>query len=79
MSAQTIPAEAHNDPGPQSADTQSYRQVLHDLITMGADLARVLHGHATAQAPQQAAAHPTHPPPAPGATHEISLACRALT
>ena len=69
MSAHAIPAEAHNDPGPHApgprdADTQGYRQVLHDLIHLGADLARCLHGQATAHVAQQAAA-----PPAQPATH----------
>ena len=64
MFAQAIQAEPHDDPGPHDADTQGYRQVLHDLIAMGADLARFLHGHAAAQAAPQAVAHPTHPAPA---------------
>ena len=74
MSAQAIPAEACNDPGPHGpgphgpgphdADAQGHRRVLNDLIAMGADLARFLHGQAAAHAAQQAAA-----PPAQPATH----------
>ena len=43
---------------------QGYQQVLRDLIAMGADLARLLHAQAAAQAPQPAAPHPAQPPPA---------------
>jgi len=57
------------DPGPQAAETELYRQALHDLIEIGADLARRLHAQATAQAAQQAKAKPvrlvTEAPPAP--------------
>ena len=63
MSAQAIQAKAHDDPGPHDADAQGYRRVLQDLIAMGADLARLLHGHAAAQAAPQAVAHPTQSPP----------------
>ena len=59
MSAQAIQAEPHDDPGPHDADAQGYRQVLHDLIAMGTDLARFLHAQAAAHAAQQAVAHPT--------------------
>ena len=64
MSANAIPAEANDNPGPHGpnphdADAQGYRKVLHDLITMGADLARCLHAQATVQAAQQAVFHPT--------------------
>ena len=85
MAAQAILAEADNDPGPHGADTQGYQQVLHDLITMGADFARVLHGQATSGA-KQAVAYPTqqptnpqhptnaHPAPAPEALITLALA-----
>jgi hypothetical protein len=57
------------DPGSHAAETQLYRQALHDLIDIGADLARRLHAQATAQAAQQATAKPvrlvTEAPPAP--------------
>ena len=63
MSAHAIPAQAHDGPGPHDADTQGYREVLHDLIHLGAGLARCLHNQAIAQAAQQAAAHSTQPAP----------------
>ena len=78
MSAQAIHAEAHDTAGPHDADTQGYRQVLHDLIHLGADLARCLHGQATAQA-VQAMAHPAQqamseqPALAPGAPNPNAL------
>ncbi len=57
------------DPDPHAAETQLYRQALHELIDIGADLARRLHAQATAQAAQQAKAKPmrlvTEAPPAP--------------
>ncbi len=83
MSAQATQAEPHDDSGPHDADTQGHRQVLHDLISMGADFARFLHGHAAAQAAPQAMAHPTpqatdtqqptEPQPAPASDALISL------
>ncbi len=48
MSAQAIHAALHDDPGQQAADARIYRTALHDLITMGTDLARLLHEQATA-------------------------------
>jgi len=68
------PAANQNDPGQQAADTGYYRQVLHDLIGMGTDLARLLHGQATTQAhPAQQAANP-HPTPPPEPTPDIIAA-----
>ncbi|MGI4942133.1 MAG: hypothetical protein ACRYHQ_16485 [Janthinobacterium lividum] len=56
------------DPGPNAAETQLYRQALHNLIDIGADLARQLHAQAIAEAAQQAKAKPvrlvTEAPPA---------------
>jgi len=57
MSAQATQATPQDDPGPQAANAPYYRGVLHGLIDRGADLARLLHEQATAQAMQQAAAH----------------------
>ncbi len=85
MSAHAIPAKAHADPGPHGpgphdADTQAHRHVLNDLIAMGADLARFLHGQAAAHVAQQAAAplaqqaQPvTNAQPAPASEALISL------
>ena len=55
-------------PSPHAADAQAYIQVLQDLITMGADLARLVHHQATAHAQPPA-------PPAPAVSPEplISL------
>ncbi len=73
MSAHAIPAEAHDNPGPQHAgpNTQAHRQVLNDLITMGADLARFLHGQAAVHTAQQAVPHPA---PAPDVLIPLTLA-----
>ena len=69
MSAHAIPAEHQDDPGQQAADAQQHRQALRDLIGMGTDFARLLHGRATAQATQDAhdapPSQPTNTPPAP--------------
>ncbi len=54
MSAQPAQAALHDDPGQQAADACIYRLALHDLIGMGTDLARLLHGQATAQAQAKA-------------------------
>ncbi len=64
-------------PGQQAVDAHGYHQVLHDLINMGTDLARLLHGQAAAQAAQQAAQQATGqpaPPPAPDALISIAAA-----
>ncbi len=56
MSAQPSPTPPPDDPGQHAADPHGYGEVLHDLITMGAGFARLLHGQATTQA--HAAQHP---------------------
>ena len=83
MSAQAIKLEAHDDPGSHDANTEGYRQVLHDLVAMGTDLARLLHSQATAHSAQQAVPYPTQQatntqqpteaPPAPASDALISL------
>ena len=83
MSACATQATPHDDRGQHAADPHGHRQVLNDLIGMGADLARLLH----AQAAQQAAARfardvPAHassdaqpvPPYAPDALATIAAA-----
>jgi len=85
MSAQPTQATRDDDPGQQApgqqaTDTHAYRGVLHGLIEIGADLARLLHQQAAAQAraaQQDAALHPAQvpaPPPAPGALVSIAAA-----
>ena len=64
MSPQPTPATHPNDPGQQAEDTGFYRQVLHDFITIGADLARTLHQQATTPAPTPQRPAPTPEPPA---------------
>ncbi len=79
MSIHPFPTEPHDKPGQQAADAQYYREVLHDLINMGTDLAHLLHQQATAQSAQQAAApapqateaHPA-PAPAPDAAPDLT-------
>ena len=48
MSAQAT-QPAHTEPGTQAADPHGHREVLHGLIAIGADFARLLHAQATAQ------------------------------
>jgi hypothetical protein len=86
MSAQPVPATLHTEPGPHApglhvpglhgADAHYYRHVLHDLIDMGAGLARLLHQQATAaaQAAPQGPAPLPAPPPAPDALISIAAA-----
>ncbi len=67
MSAQAIHAAPHDDPGQQAADARAYHEALRDLISMGTDLARLLHGQATAQAAQVSTSPQPAPAPARGA------------
>jgi hypothetical protein len=67
MSAQPAQAALHDDPGQQAEDARIYRTALQDLISMGTDLARLLHEQATAQAAQKATAPQPAPAPVPGA------------
>ncbi len=76
MSTQPSPANLHTEPSHHAADTQYYRHVLHELIDMGAGLARLLHQQATAPAqatPQDPAPQPA-PTPAPDALVSIAAA-----
>ena len=57
MSVQATQATPQDDPGPQAANAPYYRGVLHGMIDRGADLVRLLHEQATAQAMQQATVH----------------------
>jgi len=62
MSAHATQPEPNTNPGPQAEDDQFYREILHGLIEVGAELVRHLPQQAAqAQAPQQ---HPA-PQPAP--------------
>jgi hypothetical protein len=63
MSALTNQATPQDDPGHPAAGAHNYAEVLHELITVGTDLARLLHEQATAQA--QAAQQDPRPQPAP--------------
>ncbi len=72
MSTQPTPANLHTEPSHHAADTQYYRHVLHDLIDLGAGLARLLHQQATA--PAQAAPQQPAPPSAPDALVSIAAA-----
>lgn len=70
------------DPGPNAAETQLYREALHDLIDMGSDLARQLQEQAIFQAAPQARAKPLRlvtaatpaPPPDPDVLIEAAAA-----
>ena len=76
MSAQSFHTAPQDNPG-QPADPHGYREALHDLITMGTDFARLLHGQATAHAqaaPPTPTSHDTAAQPAPAPNALISLA-----
>ena len=68
MSAHALQPTPQDDPGQQAEDAQLYRGVLHELIHIGTDLARLTHLRATAQAqaavrdPDRAAPHEDHTP-----------------
>ena len=77
MSSHPIPTHPEPDPGQQAEDTQFYRQVLHDLINMGTDLARILHTQTVAHA--QAALKDCSPPePLPDHTIPFDRIARAV-
>ncbi len=65
MSAHAIPVEPHTNPGPQAEDDQFYREILHGLIEVGAELVRHLPQQATAQAQAQQQDPAPQPAPAP--------------
>ena len=68
MSAHPTQATNPDDPGQPAAPAHPHRQALDDLVTMGTDLARLLHAQATRQAEAAQAAVPPHP--MPHAPHE---------
>ncbi len=68
MSSTPSRPEPTNDASPNPAsqrdeDAQYYRQVLHELIEIGTDLARIVHRQATPEAQQRS--QPRHPAPDP--------------
>jgi len=65
MSPHPIPANRDDTPSESAADTQFYREALHDLITIGRGLARHLHQQVTAQPTQQTPKAPPTPAQAP--------------
>jgi len=71
MSALAIQATPQDAAGQQAADAQQHRQALRDLINMGTDLARVLHGQAMAQ--DNTVQHATDAPPAPAPTPDTLI------
>ena len=68
MSAHPTHTTPQDDPTKPPADPHGYRAVLHDLIGMGAGLARLLHAQANHQAEAARAAVP--PPPTPAMPYE---------
>ena len=73
MSAQPTPTPLQDDLG-QPADAHGYREILHDLISMGTDFARLLHSQAQAAQPAAApVSHATDAQPAPAPDTLISL------
>jgi len=72
MSTQPTHTPPYHAPAHQAADAHDHREILHDLILMGADLARQLRQQAAALAPDPAAA-----PPAPAPAPEILVSVAA--
>ncbi len=77
MTAQPAPANLHIEPGPHApgqpaADAQYYRDVLHELIDMGAGFARLLHQQAAAPA-HAAPPDATRPQPAPSPAPDVLI------
>ena len=68
MSSHPTHTTPQDDPTKPPADPHGYRAVLHDLIGMGAGLARLLHAQANHQAEAARAAVP--PPPTPAMPYE---------
>ena len=77
MRTQPLSAEPFDAHDQRAADAQYYRGVLHALIDMGADLARLVHDQAKAQAEAAAAAEPGAEP-APDATVAFDRVARAV-
>ena len=50
MRSRPASAEPETEPDPQAEDAEYYHRVLHELIDMGADLARTLHPQALSRA-----------------------------
>jgi hypothetical protein len=76
MSAHATQSEPNTNPGPQAEDDQFYREILHGLIEVGAELVRHLPQQAAAQtqAPQQHPAPQPAPAPAPSSDAVAFLA-----
>ena len=77
MTTQPLSAEPLDAHDQRAADAQYYRGVLHALIDMGADLARLVHDQAKAQVEAAAAAEPGAEP-APDATVAFDRVARAV-
>jgi hypothetical protein len=62
---QPIPTGPQNEADQHAQDTHYYRRILHDLIDLGADLARLVHQHAKAEAAKPDTAPSSGPAPDP--------------
>ena len=76
MSAHPTQAQREDAPGQQAADTQFYREALHDFITIGTSLARHLHQQVTGQ--PEATPPATQPAPTPPAAITPEAAAMAF-
>ncbi len=76
MTAHPTPAEPETEADPAAQDTQYYRRVLHELIDIGADLARLVHQQAKATAEADPAASP--PSQVPDLTIAFDRTARAV-
>jgi hypothetical protein len=81
MSAHATQSEPHTNPGPQAEDDQFYREILHGLINVGAELTRHLpqQAAAQAQAPQHDPAPQPAPAPSPDAVASVAIAYDRIT
>jgi len=78
MSAHATQSEPNTNPGPQAEDDQFYREILHGLIEVGAELVRHLPQQAAAQA--QAQQQDPAPQPAPAASPDaVAIAYDRIT
>ncbi len=81
MSAPATQPDPNPNPGPQAEDDQFYREILHSLINVGAELAHHLPQQAAAhaQAQQQDPAPQPTPAPSPDAIVPLAIAYDRIT
>ncbi len=78
MPDQPTQAESDNATGHRAEDTHYYRGILHELIDMGADLARRVHRQAIAQPEPTIPANDPEPTSPPDPTQAFDRIARAI-